>query len=81
MMPAKADGDFDVNSFLSVLDHLSLEEGYALDFVYFSDDLGGKPLVYARESDQPPFAAYTEFIDSKGGASFWERSYDTLEYL
>lgn len=80
VMPAKSDDDFDVNSFFSALDHLSLEEDYTLDFVYFSDELGGKPMVYAREIDQPSFATYTEFIESKGGPSFWERSYGTLEY-
>ena len=80
MMPEKTEDDFDVDSYFSVLEHLSLEEGYTLDYVYYADELGGKPLVYARMVDRPPFTTYLEFIESKGGASYRERSYGGLEF-
>jgi hypothetical protein len=78
--PTKTKEDFDVNSLFSALDHLALTEGYTLDFVYFADDLGGKPLIYARATDQTPYATYSEFIEAAGGASYWERSYASLEH-
>jgi hypothetical protein len=37
----KTDQDFDVNQYFMVLDRLSMQPGYVLDYVYFSDGVGG----------------------------------------
>jgi hypothetical protein len=78
--PIKTDDDFDANSYLSVLNHLSIETGYELDFVYFRDGVGGKPLVYARKTDQAPYETYAEFTAVAGEPSYWEGSYGYLEH-
>jgi len=51
----KAEGDFDVNKYFSVLKHISLEPGYILDYTFmpYLGDLGSCPLIYAREKDKP----------------------------
>jgi hypothetical protein len=76
--PIKTDDDFNVNSYMSVLNHLSIEPGYVLDFVYFGDDLGGKPLVYARQTDQTSYETYAEFLEAIGASYSGERSYGYL---
>src|SRR5688500_7420774 len=49
--------DFDVNQYFDVLTHISMQEGYTLDYVYQIDSLGGYLLLYARPVDQPPYAS------------------------
>lgn len=77
--PKKQEGDFDPNSYFTVLNRLSILPGYTLDYVYFNDYLGGKPLIYARPIDQEPYATYEDFIDAVGDTSYEEKSYDYLE--
>ncbi|TFH32834.1 MAG: hypothetical protein E4G99_12285 [Anaerolineales bacterium] len=46
--------EFDVNAYFSVFNYLSVEPGYALDYIYMSDGAGGKPVLYAyQESERP----------------------------
>jgi hypothetical protein len=78
--PARSDGDFDVSQYLEVLDHLTMKPGYTLDFVYFSDELGSKPLVYAREISQPSFSTYEEYLEYINDPDIYERSYSTLKH-
>lgn len=47
--------EFDANQYFTVLDHISMREGYVLDYVYISESLGGSPLLYARPEDQAPY--------------------------
>jgi hypothetical protein len=57
----KKQGDeFDVAQYFNVLTHLSMQEGYAMDYVYQIDSLGGYPLLYARPVDQAPFPSVLE---------------------
>lgn len=49
--------EFDANQYFNVLTHVSMREGYVLDYVYQGDDLGGYPLLYARPSDQAGYAS------------------------
>jgi len=72
--------DFNPNAYFDVLTHLSLKSGYQLDWVYFSDELGGRPLVYARPPSQAPFSTYPDFLASKGQEQTGERSYAVLPY-
>lgn len=53
----KQGGEFDANEYFNVLTRLSLRQGYALDYVYQNDGLGGYPLLYVRPSDQEPYAS------------------------
>jgi hypothetical protein len=48
---------FDVNNYFKVLPHLSMQDGYALDYVYRLDGLGSFPYLYARPVDQTPYAS------------------------
>jgi len=54
--PAKQGGEFDVMQYFTVLDHLSVQQGYALDYIYHYDGMGGYPILYAHPVDQPPYA-------------------------
>lgn len=69
--PTETSDDFDVNSLLSALDHLTVTEGYTLDFVYYADWGYGFPLIYARAIDETPYATYSEFQAARG-ARGWE---------
>jgi len=53
----KRGDEFDVNQYFNALSHVSMREGYTLDYVYQHDDLGGYPLLYPRPVDQAPFAS------------------------
>jgi hypothetical protein len=62
-----AGGKFDPNEYFTVLTHLSLEDGYVLDYVYFAPGGGdGAPYLYARPEGEPAFANYSEY--KKAGA-------------
>jgi hypothetical protein len=49
--------EFDVNEYFKALPHLSMQDGYLLDFVYQVDGLGAYPILYARPVDQPAYVA------------------------
>src|SRR5215207_3410675 len=53
----KRGDEFDVNGYFTVLTNLSMQAGYLLDYVYFSESLGGSPLLYARPESQAPYAS------------------------
>jgi hypothetical protein len=78
----KRGDEFDVNQYFDVLTHLSMRDGYALDYVYQNDNLGGYPQLYAHMADQPPsgsaidipqnsqlsnFSAYVDIEDTEQG--------------
>jgi hypothetical protein len=53
--------EFDPNAYFTVLTHLSMEEGYVLDYVYYFDGMGGRPMLYARPADQAPYETYAAY--------------------
>lgn len=53
----KQGGEFDANDYFKVLTHVSMQEEYALDYVYQTDFLGSLPLLYARPVDQEPYVS------------------------
>jgi hypothetical protein len=65
----KQGNEFDVNEYFSVLPNLSMQEGYALDYVFRVDSLGSFPLLAARPIDLPP---YTSSTDLPEGSDFTE---------
>jgi len=78
--PSRQATDFDPNSYFQVFKHLSIKPGYTLDFVYFADDWGGKPLVYARKITDAPFTNYEEFLGSYNEGLTGEQSYAQLNH-
>lgn len=75
----------DAMHFFYFLDKLSVESGYRLDYVLFSDWLGGKPLLYAHPSSEPAYGTYNEFVEAMVGNSSEERPFGSpdlaAEYL
>ena len=53
----KQGGEFDPNDYFKALTHLSMRDGYALDYVYPIDFLGSFPMLYPRPVDQPPYVS------------------------
>lgn len=72
--------DFNPNQYFQVFNHLKIKPGYTLDYIYFQDELGSKPLVYARKSSTAPFHTYEEFLKSYGEEMSGERSYARLNH-
>jgi len=58
--PVVQDGDFDVATYLEVLQHVGVEEGHVLDYVYHFDWMGGFPVLYVRSADEEPFQTADE---------------------
>lgn len=59
--PEKYGSEFDVNEYFDVLDHLSMEPGYVLDYIYRFDGMGGSPLLFVRPEDYPAPATQAEY--------------------
>ena len=56
----KPGSGWDVNRYFAVLDRLSVEQGFILDWVYCFDGTGGSPKLYARPEGQPPLTSCSE---------------------
>ncbi|MBN2388811.1 MAG: hypothetical protein JXB85_17480 [Anaerolineales bacterium] len=78
--PLRGPGEFDPNSYFLVWSHLSMAEEYTLDYVYFGDELGGRPMLYARPVTQAAYETYDDFLGGIGASYSGERSYDILPY-
>lgn len=68
----KQGDELDVNQYFDVLTHISMQDGYALDYVYQNDDLGGYPLLYPRPVDQVPYASTTDIPENTEWPDFQE---------
>lgn len=60
----KRGDEFDVIQYFDVLTHISMQEGYILDYVYQNDSLGGYPLVYAHPVDQPRYVSAADLPEN-----------------
>lgn len=58
--PVENGSEFDPNEYFTVYSHLSMQEGYVLDFVYTYDGLGGYPTLYARYNEWEPFLSQAD---------------------
>ncbi len=65
----KIGGEFDASEYLTVLSHLSMEPGYALDWVYCYDGMGGYPVLYARPQEQPAYETCSEYSTANSDVS------------
>jgi hypothetical protein len=66
--PVKQGGEFDVMQYFTVLDHLSMQPGYVLDYIYHHDEMVGYPVLYVRPVDQSPYATEAD-LTAAGGAT------------
>lgn len=55
--------DFNFNNRFSVLTHLSMEEGYVLDYILHITGSWGGPILYTRLAEEPPYENYSDFED------------------
>ncbi|HEY3475491.1 MAG TPA: hypothetical protein VGK56_12835 [Anaerolineales bacterium] len=70
----KRGDEFDVNQYFNALTHLSMRDGYILDYVYQREELAGYPLLYPRPVDQAPYASTADIPENEEWPDF-------LEYL
>jgi len=59
----KQGDDFDVEKYFTALKHISMEEGYRLNYVYHYGGMGGSPILYSRKKDQLPYKNFEEYIN------------------
>ena len=78
--PARQPTDFDPNQYFQVFTNLNITPGYQLDYIYFRDQVGGKPLLYARSVDSAPFQTYEEFLQPYGDETPDEYSFEPLDH-
>lgn len=64
--------EFDVHQYFDVLTHVSMQDGYTLDYVYQIDSLGGYPLLYAHPVDQRPYPSIVEIPENTQLPDFQE---------
>ena len=69
----KQGGEFDANDYFKVLNHISMQDGYALDYVYPIDFLGSFPYLYARPVDQEPYASSADVPEGTELGNFRDR--------
>jgi hypothetical protein len=63
--PVLMGGEFDLMSVFDVLDHIWMEEGYKLAYVYHYDFMGGYPILYAYHIDTAPFVSHQEYLTGR----------------
>lgn len=77
---ARLEGWFDVNAYFSVLNHLSLQPGYILDYVHHNNGSGAQPYLYARKIDSKPFNTLDELNNAYIDKAI-DHTYDYLAYV
>jgi hypothetical protein len=68
--PTKQGGEFDANTYFKALTHLSMQPGYALDYVYHFDGMGGYPMLYVRPEGQAPFRTEADYAASGDSSDY-----------
>lgn len=68
--PVRNGGEFDVMKYFTVLDHLSMQPGYVLDYVYHFDGMGGSPLLYVRPADRSSYATEADLAASAESTNY-----------
>jgi hypothetical protein len=78
----RLEGWFDVNTYFSVLNHLSMQSGYTLDYIYHNiSGADAHPFLYARKTDSKPYSSLGELAQTSGDASKWYESDHSYDYL
>jgi hypothetical protein len=78
----RLEGWFDVNQYFSVLNHLSLQPGYTLDYLYVSNGSGARPYLYARKIDRQPYTTLEELAETYTDETYMDVTKDhTYDYF
>ncbi|MAS96495.1 MAG: hypothetical protein CMO55_25180 [Verrucomicrobiales bacterium] len=56
--------DFEPTDYFEIFTHLSVKEGFVLDWVYESNEWAGAPCLYTRPKEQERFSTHEELLDS-----------------
>jgi hypothetical protein len=72
---------FDINLYFFVLNHLSMQPDFTLDYVYYFGSGGGEPVLYARHIDQSPYLTISEYEKARGPYQFQEPSYKFMDSI
>jgi len=56
--------EFDPNKIFEIFDHIKMEEGYTLDYVYDANPMGGYPELYARRIDSERYATLLDYTEA-----------------
>jgi hypothetical protein len=68
----KRGDEFDVNQYFNVFTSISMQEGYALDYVYQKEERSRYPLLYARPVDQVSYASVSDIPENTEWPDFRE---------
>lgn len=69
--------EFQVDTILPVFPNLHMKPGTTLDFVYYLSDMGGWPVLYARQAGTTPFGTFAELTNAMPQAQARGRSTNT----
>lgn len=69
---SKQGDEFNADRYFDVLTHISMLEGYALDYIYQGDSLGGYPLLYPRPEDQAAYLSVEDVPENIRSSDFRE---------
>ena len=60
--PHTIDKAFDLNSFMNIFSHIHMDEGFILDYVYYTDgETTGFPLPYIHHEEDDPITTLADF--------------------
>jgi hypothetical protein len=80
--PSRLGTEFDPNTYFKVLGHLSMDDGFVLDYVYDYEGGNGFPLLYARSASAGRYSTCKEYERALGGTdAVWEAEEAYLEHL
>jgi hypothetical protein len=79
--PTFQDGEFDVMSVFHILDHIWMEDGYRLAYVYQYDFMGGYPILYAHRTDEEAYLSYQAYLSDRGGCLEGDMNNPECNYL
>jgi hypothetical protein len=64
--PALDGSEFDVEEYFTVFEHIDVEPGFVLDYVYRAGPDRGYPVLYVRRADEPRFTTWDELDAATG---------------
>lgn len=70
--------EFDVGQYFQVLKHVSPPEGHVLDYVYWYAGGNGRPHLYLRATNAPPFQTFAEYESSFGDKGDYSEAVNSL---
>jgi len=80
-IPRRIGHEFDVMEYFSILPHLSMQEGYVLDYVYWHHGGGAEPVLYTRKVTETCYETSKEY-EKAGGLLIGSReNYRAFESL